>query len=106
MESISAGVHEYGLGIEGFMPWSLKGENGTSVVAPQFRRDATTIDCTVDNRTTRLNEAHVMTLPSRIDGAGLGLFLRPAPCGAAPTVPMHSPICYMLAEMSVTSQTW
>ena len=35
-----------------------------------------------------------MILPSRIDGAGLGLFLRPAPSGAAPTVPMHSPICY------------
>ena len=94
MESSSAGVHEYGLGIETFMPWSLKGENGTPVVAPQFRRDAATIDCTVDNRTTRLNEAHVMILPSRIDGAGLGLFLRPAPSGTAPTVPMHSPICY------------
>ena len=35
-----------------------------------------------------------MILPSRIDGAGLGLFVRPAPSGAAPTVPMHSPICY------------
>ena len=35
-----------------------------------------------------------MILPSRIDGAGLGLLLHPAPSGAAPTVPMHSPICY------------
>ena len=76
------------------MPSSLKGENGTPVVAPQFRRDAATMDCTFDNRTTRLNEAHVMILPSRIDGAGLGLFLCPAPSGASPTVPMHSPICY------------
>ena len=35
-----------------------------------------------------------MILPSRIDGAGLGLFLHPTLSGAAPTVPMHSPICY------------
>ena len=98
MEHSSAGVHEYGLGVEAFMPWSLKGENGTPVVAPQFRRDAATIDCTVDNRTTRLNEANVMLLPSRVDKAGLGLFLRPAPSGAAPTVPMHSPICYFASR--------
>ena len=51
-ECSSVGVHEYGLGIEAFMPWSLKGENGTPVVAPQFKRDAATIDCTVVNRTT------------------------------------------------------
>ena len=81
-------------------------ENGTPVVAPQFGRDAATIYCTVDNRTTRLNVAHVMILPSRIDGAGLGLFLRPALSGAAPTVPMHTPSAIMLAEMSVTSRTW
>ena len=29
MERSSADVHEYGLGMEAFMPWSLKGENGT-----------------------------------------------------------------------------
>ena len=50
MEHSSAGVHEYRLGIAAFMSWSLKGENGTLVVAPQFRRDAATINCTVDNR--------------------------------------------------------
>ena len=63
MECSSAGVHEYGLGIEAFMPWSLKGENDTPVVAPQFRRDAATIHCTVDNRTTRLNEAQSSYCP-------------------------------------------
>ena len=106
MDRSSVGVHEYGLGIEAFMLWSLKGENGTPVVAPQFRRDAATIDCTVDNRTTRLNEAHVMILPSGIDGGDWDYFsvqfrpvrLQQCLCTA--------PSAIMLAEMSVMSRTW
>ena len=88
------------------MPWSPKGENGTPVVAPQFRRDAATIDCTVDNRTTRLNKAHVMILPSGIDGGDWDYFsvqfrpvrLQQCLCTA--------PSAIMLAEMSVMSRTW
>ena len=66
-------------------------QNGTPVEAPQFRRNAATIDCTCQKHDDSSIRGSRHDTAYRIDVPGLGHFLRPE---TSPTVPMHSPICY------------
>ena len=74
------------------------GSNVQLLLAPQFEKDSATIDCTVHNRTTRLNEAHVMILPIVSPSSSVRVQLQQFPCTA--------PSAIMLAVMSVMNQTW
>ena len=106
VEHSSAAIHEYELGIEAFIyalepQWGERHHGSGSTI----QEGCSNNNCTVDKRTTRFNEAH-MILPSQVDGAGLGLFSIPLCPVRLQQCPCTAPSAIMLDEMSMTSRTW
>ena len=91
------GLHHYGgLSTQAALcPWELKSafrrDGPDSSVEAEWETESGAVvsSCKVTNSTDRLNEANVFVLKSTIEGAGLGLFLRPTPLfGVTPlTIP-------------------